>query len=134
MASPYVKKIAKETGKSEKEIESFWDKAKGIASDTLGTPEDKFGSKEYAYTVGIVKNMLGIKEDVLNPTKFLESEYSAKEYIETITSSSFPKLTKDHIIPPEKDDETEEEIEEEVYEDLGDALDRMIEEMSDEDY
>lgn len=112
MASPYVVKLAKETGKTEKEVEKLWDKAKEITAETLGTPESKFGNKEYAYTTGIVKNMLGIKEDVLNPSKFLESDVSAKEYIETITSSSFPQIDKDLVSSKKKKDDEEEENEE----------------------
>lgn len=104
MPSPFVKSLAKTSGKSEQEIEALWNKAKQITTETLGVPEDQFEDKEYAYTVGIVKQMLGVKEEVLDPTAFLTSELSAKEYVETVTtSSSFPKLSKDHVIPPKKE-------------------------------
>lgn len=90
MPSPYVKKLASETGKSVDEIEKLWDKAKGITADTFGKSEDDFGTKEYKYTVGIIKNMLGVNEMVLDPSIFLKSGKSAKEFIrETVTSANF---------------------------------------------
>lgn len=89
MPSPYIRSLSKETGKPEAEIEKLWNKAKDITSDTFGKPEDDFGSKEYKYTVGIVKNMLGLDEKVLDPTYFLKSGKTAKEFIETLTSAQF---------------------------------------------
>ena len=103
MSSPYIKSLSRETGKPESELEKLWSKAKEITSDTFNKKESEFGEKEYSYTVGIIKNMLGLKEEVLNPAKFLESEMSAREYIETITSSAFPSLDKD-LTPPEEED------------------------------
>ena len=97
MPSPFVNQIAKTYGKSSAEAESLWTKAKEIASDTLGIPEDKFTSKEYAYTSGIVKNMLGIKEELNDPEIFLSSKVGVREFIETVVSSSFNIGT---IIPP----------------------------------
>lgn len=90
MPSPYVNKLAKETGKSVAEIEKLWNKAKGITVDTFGTTEDNFGAKEYKYTVGIVKNMLGMNENILDPSIFLKSGKSAKDFIkETTVSANF---------------------------------------------
>lgn len=90
MPSPYVAKLSKETGKSVAEIEKLWDKAKDIASDTFGKSEDDFGSREYKYTVGIVKNMLGLNEKILDPSIFLKSGKSAKDFIkETVVSADF---------------------------------------------
>lgn len=89
MFSPYVKKLAKEFGKSEEEINKLWKEAKEVTSDTFNKNESEFTTKEFKYTLDIIKNMLGIKESVLDPSKFLTSELSAKEYLETITSSSF---------------------------------------------
>lgn len=109
MASPYVKKLAKDFGKSEKEMEDLWSKAKEITSETFNKKEIDFSEKEYSYTTGIIKNMLGIKEDVLDPSKFLNSELNAREFIETSISSAFPSLDK-HLIPPEEEEENEEEL------------------------
>ena len=106
MPSPWIKKISKETGKSEKEIEKLWDKAKIITSEEFGKKEDQFGNKEYSYTVGVVKNMLGVDESLLNPAKFLESELSAEKYLETLVSSKF---TIGNVKSPEKEEEEEEE-------------------------
>lgn len=144
MPSPYIKSLSRETGKSESELEKLWSKAKEITSDTFNKKESEFGEKEYSYTVGIVKNMLGLKEEVLNPAKFLESEMNAREYIETITSSAFPSLDKD-LTPPEKEDDKEKKkdpivitkenkqkeekpiiVEDVSDDDWGSALDRML--------
>lgn len=90
MPSPYVKKLAQDTGKSVAEIEKLWDKAKEITSDTFGKAEADFSSKEYKYTVGIIKNMLGVNENLLNPAVFMKSNKSAKDFIkETTTSANF---------------------------------------------
>jgi len=113
MPSPYIKKLAKETGKSEKEVEKLWRKAKDIAAEEFGKAEKDFGSKEFAYTTGVVKKMLGVDESILNPSIFLESKYSAKDYLEeVVTSASF---SIGNVQPPDKDPE-EEEDEEEVAE------------------
>lgn len=95
MPSAYVKSLSKETGKSTNELEKLWDKAKKITSETFNKTEDEFGSKEYSYTVGIVKNMLGLKEELLDPMNFLMSEMSAEQYIETVTSGSFSDIGPD---------------------------------------
>lgn len=90
MPSPYVNKLSKETGKSVAEIEKLWNKAKDITADTFGKSEDDFGTKEYKYTVGIIKNMLGVNEKILDPSIFLKSGKSAKDFIkETVTSANF---------------------------------------------
>lgn len=55
MPTPYVKKIAKDTGKSVAELERLWDRAKEEAA--------KAGHKnDYAYIMGIFKRMAGIAE------------------------------------------------------------------------
>ena len=100
MPSPYVNKLAKETGKSVSEVEKLWDKAKEITSDTFGKKEDDFGSKEYSYTTGIVKNMLGVKEELLDPTKFQDSKLSAKQFIEEVMSSN--QFDIGNVIPPKE--------------------------------
>lgn len=121
MPSPYIVSLAKKTGKTEKEIEKLWDKAKEIASETLGVKIANFGSKEYKYTTGIVKNMLGVKEELLDPTQFLHSDKSAKEFIETIVSASY---NIGNVIPPKE----EEPIPEEDEEDIIDELDAVLNE------
>jgi 3-oxoacyl-ACP reductase-like protein len=52
MPTPYVKKLAKEKGKSVAEVERLWDKAKDQA--------EKAGRKDdYAYITGILQHMVG---------------------------------------------------------------------------
>lgn len=110
MPSPFVKKLSQETGKSEKEIEKLWKKAKEIASEEFGKTEDDFGNKEYAFVTGAVKKMLGVDESILDPSKFLESDYSAKDYIETVVSGNF---SIGNVKPPEdEEDEEEDDLEE----------------------
>lgn len=109
MPSPWISKLAKETDKSEKELEKLWDKAKKIASEEFGKDEEDFGNKEYKYVTGIVKKMLGMDESILDPSLFLESEYSAKEYIETVVSGNF---SIGNVQPPDEDDEEEYDEEE----------------------
>ncbi len=89
MPSPFVKKIAKEIGVGIPKIEKLWDKAKTITTETFGVKEKDFGDREYAYTTGIVKKMLGVSEDSWKPIDFLKSEKSAKEFIETVISADF---------------------------------------------
>jgi len=109
MPSPYISKLAKETGKSEKEIERLWKKAKEITSEEFGKEEADFGNKEYKYTTGVVKKMLGVDESILDPAHFLESEFSAKEYLETVVSGNF---SIGNVSPPEEEKEEEEDDEE----------------------
>jgi len=117
MISPYVKKLSKETGKSEKEISDFWEKAKKITSETYGVKEDNFTTEHYEFAITTVKNMLGLSEEIVNPANFLQSDLSAKEYIETVTSGSFSVGDKNPVKPPkgkkvvDLEDEEEEEDE-----------------------
>ena len=67
MPSNIVKSFAKKTGKSEKEVERLWNKAKKIVSNEYNVKEgnDKF----YALVTGVLKKELGLKEsfeDVLD--------------------------------------------------------------------
>lgn len=133
MPSPYIKSLSRETGKSESELEKLWSKAKEITSDTFDKKESEFGEKEYSYTVGIIKNMLGLKEEVLNPAKFLESEMSAREYIETITSSAFPSLDKD-LVPPEKEEDDEEKKDPIIITKKKEESPAIAEDVSDDDW
>jgi hypothetical protein len=133
MPSPYIKSLSRETGKSESELEKLWSKAKEITSDTFNKKESEFGEKEYSYTVGIIKNMLGLKEEVLNPAKFLESEMSAREYIETITSSAFPSLDKD-LVPPEKEEDDEEKKDPTIITKEKEEKPAIAEDVSDDDW
>lgn len=86
MPTPYVQKLAKETGKPVAEVEKLWDKAKKIASEDFGKPESQFGSKEFSYVIGIVKQMVGKHEDILDPAKFLRSKFSAKEFVDRLVN------------------------------------------------
>lgn len=107
MLSPYIRSLVKLSGEPEEKIEKLWKEAKKISMDTFGKKEEEFEDKEYSYTIGIVKQMLGIKEEILDPSKFLESDLSASDYLETVTSGGFPSLNKNIVNKnggPEKSD------------------------------
>lgn len=84
MPANIIKSFAKKTGKSEKEVEQTYNKAKKEASH-MGR------SKNYTYIVDILKTMLGIKEDVdiERITKmFIESDENFDDFCETVTAGS----------------------------------------------
>ena len=136
--SPYLKALSRETGKSVKELEPIWRNAKEITSDTFGKREKDFGSKEYSYARETALSMMGVREELLDVTQFLNSEASAKEYIEQLsggiqTSSDFdignvvpPKDDKKKKKKKKKDDEEKDKIAKEDVE-------KMNEELSEED-
>lgn len=55
MPAPIIKSFAEKSGKTEKEVEELWDKAKEIAKESNR-------DEDYAYIVGILKKMLRINE------------------------------------------------------------------------
>jgi len=140
MPSPYIKKLAKETGKSENELEKFWDKAKKIAAEDFGVSEDNFESKHWKYVTGIVKNMAGVNEKVYSVQEFLESSKSVDEYItELVSSGDFAKLDKDVVGKKKKkddeenDDDDEEMSDEDIDEEINKELENDKEEISEEE-
>jgi methyl-accepting chemotaxis protein len=108
MPSNYVKSLAKDTDKSEKEIEKLWDKAKEVTSETFGKKESDFGEKEWKYTTGVVKNMLGIKESI-NQIDFYNSDMTAEKYIETLTSNVAVGNANIDLIAKKPEDEEDQE-------------------------
>ena len=95
MPSPWVKKLVKETGKSEAEIEKLWGKAKNSTAEHFNIQEAEFNDTHYGYAVGIVKQMAGLREYVKD---FVSSELSAREFIETVISGDFNAIHKDGVI------------------------------------
>lgn len=85
-ASNVVKGLAKDSGKSEKEVEKAWDEAIKIAEDEFGKKESKFSDKEYSYVTGIVKNMLGMKESYKKPSfkEYLNMDMGIDEYMDSM--------------------------------------------------
>jgi hypothetical protein len=59
MPTPLIKQFAKESGKSEKDVEALWEKAKTLAKAKFKKKDSSF----YAYTTGILKNMLALASD-----------------------------------------------------------------------
>ena len=140
MLSPYIKNLAKELGKPESEVEKLWQTAKRHVSEESGKDEKDFGATEFALASETIRGLSQVREEVLNPDHFISSSMHAREFIETLSSSSFPSLDK-NLIPPEEEEEDEEDVETldiqkesarqatEVVtdEDWGDALDQMLE-------
>lgn len=79
-ANNVVRGLAKESGKSEKEVEKLWKKAKDIYLDDKGKKEKDLKDDDYVYITGILKNMLGIKETWIK--SFLGFEGKAKQFFE----------------------------------------------------
>lgn len=119
MPSPYIKQLAKETGKSVSELERYWKKAKEITKDDFDVAEDNFQDKHFAYATAIVKRMAGVKESVITVSDFLQSGKTANDFIaEVVSSGDFPSLDKgtatkkdndEDVLkdPEDKEDETE---------------------------
>ena len=84
MPSNIIKGLAKKARVSVSEVEDKWKKAVDIAEETFGKKERNFDDNDYAYVTGIVKNMLGIRENkkTLSTTDYIESSLSAKEWLE----------------------------------------------------
>jgi len=90
MTNPWIKKIQKQTGKSEEVVAALWEKAKEIASDSFNLIEDSFSEKQYKYAYQTVINMLEKKDKRVRPIDFIESSKGAKEFIkELVTSDQF---------------------------------------------
>ena len=102
MPENIIKSFSQKSGKPEKEIEKLWKKAKKLAKD-MGEEDN------YAYTVGVLKNMLGIEEssplekwlksDSTNFLKFISEE-------EGLVSTDISPENRPEIKPDE--DEVEE--------------------------
>lgn len=56
-----VKSLSDKTGKSVEEVEEFWKKAKQAAKKN---GRDEGDENFYPYVIGILKKMLGIKEEI----------------------------------------------------------------------
>jgi len=124
--SPYVQELVKLTGKKVSEIEKLWDKAKKIAKDMYGIEEKDFKETHYRFMVDTVKNMLGFNENKSLVVEFINSEKSAKEFIQEAitTTSDFPQLWKSHI-------KSEEDEDDEIN--VGEEIDKIVKQTEIED-
>lgn len=116
MVSPYVKKISKETGRDIDEINELWAKSKAAISEKVGKDEEDFSKADFESTEEYLYSMLGLNEYTTDPSKFLRSDKSAKEFIETTVSGNFKgSINPDDggIVPPEDEEEESDEDEEE---------------------
>ena len=86
MPAALVKSFAARAGISTRKAEKLWDRAVEIAADQ-GHKED------YAYIVGVLKRMLGIRESELSSDSRSFSETKAvngEQYIYTVSRREFP--------------------------------------------
>lgn len=98
MPLDFIYKLAKDTGKSRSEIERLWKKAKAITKDTFGSSESEWENKEYSYTVGVLKKMIGKgKSERILSMEFLKSKKSPDEFLEVVVSGDFDI---GNVIPP----------------------------------
>jgi len=75
MPTPYIQKIAKETGMKVAELEKKWDEAKTIAAKKHKESEQGF----YGIVVSIFKNMLGDKVSENQLVEIVDSFYISEE-------------------------------------------------------
>lgn len=75
MPTPYIQKIAKETGMKVAELEKKWDEAKTIAAKKHKESEQGF----YGIVVSIFKNMLGDKVNESQLVEIVDSFYISEE-------------------------------------------------------
>jgi len=111
MPSNIIKSWSKDLDIPESKMEEYWEKSIKIAEDSLSKTEDDFDDNDYAYVVGILKNMIGY-EDSTNESieDFLNSDINAKKYIETMTSIPFTAVMPEGgIVNKNKDDDIDEE-------------------------
>lgn len=114
MVSPYVKKISKETGMGTDEVKELWAKSKAAISEKVGKEEEEFSKADFESTEEHLYSMLGLNEYTTDPSKFLRSGKSAKEFIETMVSGNFQgSINPDDggIVPPEEEEEKSDEEE-----------------------
>jgi len=83
MPNSIIKSFTKNSGKSLKEVEALWYKAKDIA-------KEEGHDEEYDYIVGILKRMLKLNE-MKSFSEFVK-ETLEKELEETTTSISIPNV------------------------------------------
>lgn len=86
MPSNIVKTFSERTGKSIKEVEELWDKAKVITKEKIPVSSDKF----YPTVVGVLKKMLSINEDAVATTTGDIATY-AKRLGEPVKRADFDK-------------------------------------------
>lgn len=92
MPSDIIEPFAKKSGKSKGEVEKLWNKAKKIAIETVGD------NNYYAFAVGVLKNMLGINEEIHGMSyakiaeEFINSDYSdIEKYLNMLENKNVNK-------------------------------------------
>lgn len=130
MPNTIVKAMAKKANKNTKEVEKLWTDAVEIASEELGKEKKDFSDKEWAYTTGILKKMLKIKENIMKSRKemktFFESSMKANDYLEACMD--YPGYDEEYIDEEyidEEDymmDEEEEEYSDTYYDEYGNRV------------
>lgn len=86
--SPFVRKLAQELSKDEREVSKAWKKAKEMTAEVYGIDEEDFEDRHYHHSVQTAKTILGVREKV-NPLAFLNSKLDPAEFVETVASGDF---------------------------------------------
>lgn len=74
MPNPIIMSVAKETGKSVKDVEDLWDKAKDIVSREYGDVDSDVDSDRfYSLVTGVIKKMTGYGESLGRANRILEA-------------------------------------------------------------
>jgi len=89
MISPFVKKLIKETGIDEKKAVETWNEAKEKVSQKHNKKEEDFEEKKYLAVYNNAKKILGISEENIKPSDFLNSDLDANTFIEQVVSGDF---------------------------------------------
>ena len=85
--SPFVKKLAIETGKSEEEVAVVWESSKKLTAETFGIEEKDFTKREIMYVKEIVRDSLGVRREI-SLADFMSSDKSARDFIDEVVQSS----------------------------------------------
>jgi len=87
MPDNVVKGLADKTGKSIDTVENAWESSTKDYVKQNNTSKEKLSSKDWATIVTITKRKLGMKEEKSLFQKFVESNKTAKEFLESVASN-----------------------------------------------
>jgi hypothetical protein len=112
--------------KSKSDVKKIWEKSIKLAEEFYGIKEEDFEDEEYEYARDVMKNLLGIKENIT--MKYIKSGKTLKEFIEDIASDGIANssvnadksLGKEMIVNHSKD----KKVNEDDIVDVGNVIDK----------
>lgn len=116
--SPYLQRIAKETGEPVSRFEPYWQQAKELTKEHFGKMEDSFEKKEWEFALKTVKQLAGIKESKISVQDFISTDKSVDDFITEamVQSGDFPSLQTNVLSKDDDEDDEEDEFDEPVKE------------------